>query len=44
MVMQTLEHWCLLTFDVEELKWDFLVMKELVSHLITLGCSFKKIN
>lgn len=32
------------TFDVHELQWDFLLMKELMSHLITLGCGLKKIN
>lgn len=32
------------TFDVLELQRDFLLMKELMSHLITLGCGLKKIN
>lgn len=26
------------TSDVQELQWNFLLMKELMSHLITLGC------
>lgn len=32
------------TFDVKEFQWDFLLMKELMSHLITPGCGLKKIN
>jgi len=32
------------TFDVKELQWDLPLVKELMSHLITLGCSFRKIN